>query len=612
MAAAAPPVVTMATLDTLALPAPPRAIAPPHPRPALAIPPVRQNGSIGDFIRARVETFSRRTALSMCEGGRWKTVTYGRLARRAEIVANGLLKQRLTPGTRVAILSEPRPEWVVALFAALRAGAIVVPLDVKLTLPELETILADAEPRVLFYSASYASMARALQTRLPGLKRILPMEGKPRHPSRVASQRPRHLPRFPRPEDTALIIYIPGGAQPKGVMVTYSNLLFQLEQLRELTNTGPGEVFLSTLPLNHLLELTCGLVGVLSVGGEVCFARTLYPTDILQLIRDRGVSQMITVPLFLKLMKGFLERRVRRYGSAKQALFRLLLTISGGIPWARARRWLFSTWSELLDSRLPHFRHFTCGAAALDRDVARFFERLGLPVYEGYGLTETSPVIAMNSPRHHRAGSVGRPLPGVNVRLLKPEPQGEVGEILTRGPHVTQGYYGKPEATRALIDEEGWLHTGDLGRFDSEGFLYIVGRVKELIVLGGGKKVHPHEVEAVLSQSPLVKEVCVIGDTSAEGLHAGSEEVCAVVVPQGQEGASGPAPSDEAVRAEIKILCQRLAAFKRPSRLLIQREPLPRSASGEVERSRVQQQFRDRWRERPAPAFLNVTVVEAI
>ena len=600
----------MATLETLP-PAAPRAVAAPQDWPALAVPAARPLDLIGDMLRARVEAFSSRTALSIHEDGRWRTVTYRNLGRRAEVLATRLRRQGLSAGDRVAILSDPRPEWVVALFAAWRAGAIVVPLDVKLTASELEAIVADADPRVLFFSTAYASTARALQKRRPRLASILPLEGKPSRST--APSHPIRRPALPRhPENTALLVYVPGGAQPKGVMVTYSNLLFQLEQLRGLTKPGPREVFLSTLPLNHLLQLTCGLVGPLSVGSEVCFAHTLHPADILQLIRDRGVSQMITVPLFLKLVKGYLERRVRRYGPSKQALFRLLLKISGGLPSLRARRWLFGGWAELLDSRLPRFRHFTCGAAALDPGVARFFERLGLPVYEGYGLTETSPVVAMNSLRHHRAGSVGRALPGVRVRLLKPEPQAEVGEILTQGRHVTRGYWGNPEATRELIDQDGWLHTGDLGRIDRNGFLYIVGRVKELIVLGGGKKVHPHDVEAALSQSPLVKEVCVVGDVSAEGLHAGTEEVCAVVVPQGAGGAAGPAPSDEAVRAELKTVCERLAAFKRPTRLLIQREPLPRSAGGAVERSRVRQALRDRGRERPAPAFLNVTDVEAI
>ncbi len=170
-----------------------------------------------------------------------------------------------------------------------------------------------------------------------------------------------------------------------------------------------------------------------------------------------------------------------------------------------------------------------CGGAPLEDEVVRFFARIGVPVYQGYGLTETSPVISTNTPRAHRSGSAGRPLPGVRVKIEADDRWQREGEILTRGPHVMKSYYKQPELTSRVLDAGGWLHTGDLGRLDRRGYLYITGRKKSLIALASGKKVQPEEVEALLEKSAAVKEVCVVGAAVAGGLKAAGEEACAVV-----------------------------------------------------------------------------------
>jgi len=207
------------------------------------------------------------------------------------------------------------------------------------------------------------------------------------------------------------------------------------------------------------------------------------------------------------------------------------------------------------------------GGAALDVDVARGFERMGLRIFEGYGLSETSPVIATNTPAAYRVGSVGRPLPGVEVRISAD------GEIQTRGPHVMRGYLDRPDLTAAVLDADGWLRTGDLGRVDDDGFLHVTGRAKDVIVLGGGKKVYPDEVEQVLAQSPRFAEVCVLGVAARHG----NEEVCAVVVP----AAADEVDADAAVQAALESL----AAFKRPTRVVVRREPIPRTTTRKAKRA---------------------------
>ncbi|HEX9782365.1 MAG TPA: AMP-binding protein [Opitutaceae bacterium] len=227
------------------------------------------------------------------------------------------------------------------------------------------------------------------------------------------------------------------------------------------------------------------------------------------------------------------------------------------------------------------------GGAPLDRDIAEFFERRGFPTLQGYGLTEASPIIAVNTLAHNRLGSVGRPLPGVEVRIDAGD-HGEVeGEILTRGPHVMKGYYGDPKHTREVIDESGWLHTGDVGRMDSDGFIGVTGRLKDVIVLGGGTKVFPEEVEAALRRGNTVEEVCVVGRTSRHGITAGTEEVCAIVVPSTTVMRRHGGHMDmveRTVREELDRHVRVLAPYKRPTRLVVFPEPMPKTASHKVKR----------------------------
>jgi long-chain acyl-CoA synthetase len=557
------------------------------------------------LMHEKLAAYRRRPALSQRNDGSWTVLSFAHLALRAERLAQYLLERGLGHGDRIAILGEPSPEWAIALFAAFSAGAIVVPLDTKLGADELDAILADADPRALFYSARCASLAQELVERRPAWRVLLPLPSAEHAPA--LRTRSRHQPPRLAEGDTATLVYIPGDdGMPKGVMTTFGNLIFELRAVAERTETQPGEVFLSNLPLNHLLELTCGLLGVLHAGAEVCFAGTIHPPELMELIREKPAQQMITVPLVLRLLKGYIERQVRRMGETEQRSFAVRQRVARWLPRGRSRRRLFAPVLRALGWPLPGFRHFISGAAKLDVELADFFENLGLPVLDGYGLTETSPVVAMNTPRRWRRGSVGQPMPGVRVHLAKDKPGSDVGEILTAGPHVMKGYYKKESLTSAFVDAEGWLHTGDLGRIDGDGFVFIVGRSKELIVLGGGKKVRPEEVEAVLGRVPYVKEACVIGLPAA---HSG-EEICAVVVPAA--GAldvyrGDRARLEEVIRAEIRMAARPLAPFKRPGRVVVRYDELPRTAAGRPDRASLRSELRAPVDE-AVPTFITETI----
>jgi long-chain acyl-CoA synthetase len=431
-----------------------------------------------------------------------------------------------------------------------------------------------------------------LQASVSSIARIIVLDDSQEDDPAAIDQRaaPARLPCRDRAlDEVAVIVYTSGTTgRPKGVMLTFGNLLFQVQSFQRQFEPAPGERYLSILPLHHLFALTGGFLGVLYSGGTVCYTTSLYPQDIVQCLRQRQITTMLAVPLFLSLLKHSLERQMQRQSRAGRLAYRCTMALAPIMPWRGGRRALFLPLHRQFGGKL---RMFICGGAPLEATVARFFDRLGVLVLPGYGLTETSPVISVNTVRAHRPGSVGRPLAGVEVRIDAQDSEG-TGEILTRGPHVMRGYYNQPELTRTVLDADGWLHTGDLGRLDQDGFLCITGRLKNLIVLGGGKKVQPEEVEAVLERAGSVHEVCVMGRLVRHGLQAGSEEVCAVVVPcetLRQRYAGQPDLIAEAITEECIRLGRELAPYKRPTRIVIHQGELPKTTSRKVQRRVVQQ-----------------------
>lgn len=554
-----------------------------------------RGGGVLSVMYRKASAYRNRPALSWFQDEQWRGMTFREIQRKAKQLSGYLIESGIDRGDRVAILAESRPEWGIVLFATVRAGAVLVPLDAKLTPSELAAILNDCRPRLLFVSQQFADLARSLRVSVSGLFMIVLMEdgaGNGDLPGigSLKASREEIEGRDRTPDETALIVYTSGTTgKPKGVMLSFQTLIFQIQRLEEILGSGCRDVFLSILPMNHLLELTGGFLGVLHAGGQVCYSPSLYPQDILSAMQEKRVTLMITVPMFLKLLKNSIDRELAKTSTAEQRLFHWFFSLARLVPSKRLRRMLFPAIHRRLGGGL---RGFVSGGAPLDLEVATFFDRLGIAIYQGYGLTETGPIVAANTPKHYQLGSVGRPLPGVEAKLLTADGDTE-GEIVTRGPHVMKGYYNSESLTAEVIDADGWLHTGDLGRFDQDGFLYITGRLKSLIVLAAGKKVNPEEVEEVLSKASTVKEICIVGAIANDGLKSGTEEVCAVVVPSDEllaEGSNRQEHVETAIQKEFAELLQAIAPFKRPSRLLIREEPLPKTPT-----CKIQRQLVSRW-----------------
>jgi long-chain acyl-CoA synthetase len=554
-----------------------------------------------DTVRDRYRT---RVALQeFADEGR-RAMTYDELAKQRSRVSAFLMERGIHAGDRVAILSEGRVMWGAAFFGTLEIGAIIVPLDVKLKEPEFVNVLTHAGVKALLVSGKYEPMAQRIKEQVPSLGEVLSLEERSdRWPSlgqlpagsRATSRR------NVTDADTALIVYTSGTTgTPKGVEISCGNLRFEVETFTEFIEYQENDQFLSILPVNHLFEITGGFLGPLYYGSTITYCQSLKPTQLLKAMQQTGTTVMLVVPLVLKMLHESLFRRVADLPPRRRRMFQTLLSCSkrldgAGMPLGRL---LFKDVRRQFGGRL---RAFVCGGAPLDPALAHDFSALGLTVLQGYGLTETAPVLTANGLRANRIGSVGKPLPGVEVKIVRESSQAAEGEIVARGPNVMKGYYNNPEATAEVL-RDGWFYTGDLGYFDRDSFLFISGRKKNLIVTGGGKKVQPEEIEEFFSRSAYIKEICVIGRPATDGLKAGTEEVYAVIVPDEDHCATTSVPCDEV--ALRRVLAQELAAigkglaeYKRPSAFEIWRNELPKTATRKVKRAEVKARVLER---RPA------------
>jgi len=498
----------------------------------------------------------------------------------------------LKKGEKLAILSESKPEYGACVFASIMAGLTTVPLDNKLTKYELKSILSDCAPSIILVSQDFIEKAIELQKELPSIKHIIVIDELTYN---------SHLPclyNLPNnyegkwchrsSKSTAFIIYTSGTTgSPKGVEISFRNMLSQLNDIELLIpkffNPDNGVSVLSILPMNHLFELTVGFSAFLYWGLSVYYTQSLKPKDILSIMREKEVNFMIVVPAFLKLLKAGIETEINNGPKSVKIAFKIMYKIAKRIPSYEIRKIMFKRIHDKFGGKF-----FGCisGGAPLDLSVADFFETIGIKVFQGYGLSETSPVVSVNVDKRNDLASVGRPLKSFEAKI---DPS--TGEIMLKGPAVMKGYHNQPEMTAEVIGADGWLHTGDIGRIDKDGHIYITGRIKNMIVLSGGKKVFPEEVETVLEQSSYFSEVCVLGAPRAGGSKDGTEDIVAVVVPNDDllKKVTDEKELNRIVRDEVKHLSNQLASYKRPHNIMVSKEALPKTTTRKIKRKEVKE-----------------------
>jgi long-chain acyl-CoA synthetase len=537
--------------------------------------------------------FPDRVAFRLKTTDGYQTYTYREACNRTRAVAAGLLAMGVQSGTRVAILSENRPEWVIAYLGIFFSGGTVVPLDAQLSSQEWRRLIDDSESRIVFVSGLLLPKLReAVGDCRPPCFLICFDEVTVDQDSRTSlhgfigwaeSQNPGRAVPTVDPSDLATIIYTSGTTgKPKGVMLTHSNIFGEVRLALQCVRVDESDALLCLLPLQHVLASIVNVLIPLSLGAQVVFADTLKRSEILEALQQAGITVLATVPQFFYLfhdrIRGELDKKpllIRRLFRGMQLLNRFSLRLFH----LNMGKQLFGRIHATFGSRL---RLFVSGASSFDPKVAQDFHDFGFTILQGYGLTETSGGCTLTRIESNVIGSVGTALPEVDVVIDAPDQTG-VGEVLIRGPIVMKGYYRNPEATAEAL-AGGWLHSGDLGRMDAQGNLFITGRKKEVIVLPNGKNIYPDELETHYLQSPYIQEIAVVG-VSEPGGHETSERLHAVVVPNFDNlKAKKIANTKEILRDEIGRLSNQLPKYKRLMSYQIQKDPLPRTTTRKIKR----------------------------
>ncbi|MBC7975405.1 MAG: AMP-binding protein, partial [Myxococcales bacterium] len=578
--------------------------------------------SLVELFDAATKAHRNRTALRLIrkdEDVEPSAFTYGQVSDMAWQGAGVLRQLGVGSGDRVVLMSENRPEWGISYFAILLAGATVVPLDRELSLPEVLNLARVSRAKALVLS-------RKVVERLAGEADIAVPIGNdevddqsdaevvwsPAHPAFASWLGQREAEYqvnarvlafdelltepdvsvgavYPdlKGDVIASLIFTSGTTgTPKGVMLTHKNLTSMVSKLSSLFTLYKHDKLLSVLPLHHTLEFSAGFLMPLMHGASIDYLEELEADTLARALEDQGVTGMVGVPALFQLLERKIYKNVSDAGvlveKAFDSIVELNRSLRDKLPWdLGAGKLLFFPVHRKLGGRM---RLLITGGSALPPETLKSFRGLGFNLYEGYGMTESSPVLTVTRPGDKVVtGSVGRALPGIDVRIDHPDANG-IGEVIAKGPNVMSGYFENPDATAQTL-QNGWLHTGDLGRIDDDGNLFIVGRKKEMILGPSGENVYPDELEELYRDSKYIKEISVVGLPG----EAGHETVAALIVPEYDQGDSaiGREAVREAVREHVKRVGKGLALYKRLKVVHLWDHDLPKTASRKVRRRDV-------------------------
>ncbi len=479
------------------------------------------------LLQHSIEHYGSKPALAhKPKGGTYQDISYAELGESVDAFSKGLNALGVQKDDRVAILSENRPEWAITDFGTLKARAVTVPMFSTLTAAQVGYILKDSGSKIICVSTE-AQLKKVISIRdeVPTLEQIIcfdPIEGETPEGviqfEAVCELEGEETNAAASEDDIATIIYTSGTTgDPKGVMLTHANFIFNLQACKSLIDVSDADVLLSFLPLSHVFERLGGHYVPLFSGAKIAYAESTF--TVAQNMGEVSPTVMLSVPRLYETMHDRILRAVQEGSPLKQKIFHWGVSVGSAVSSAIqqgknpsailqlqqniANKLVFAKLKAATGGRL---RFFVSGGAALPQAIAEFFHAAGILILEGYGLTETSPVISMNHPEGWKFGTVGMPVPGIEVQIA------EDGEILTRGPHVMKGYFNNESATAEVIDGEGWFHTGDIGIIDADGFVKITDRKKNIIVLSNGKNVAPQPIESELVQSPFIDQIMLVGN----------------------------------------------------------------------------------------------------
>ncbi len=564
---------------------------------------IKDCNTIPEAFNKTVNRFPDKIALQIKREGEYYQLTYSELKGQINLIGAALVAQGLKPGDHAAVIGENRPEWAISYLAIQFAGATVIPLDAMLKTQEMFHILFDSNSTFLLASGKFLGDISDIRPNLKELEYLISMDsfeetykgdaifwpdflaagkkalesGSSDYPNRKATG-----------EDLAAIIYTSGTTgQSKGVELSHNNIVSDVKEIPSLISFTEEDNFISILPLHHVFEATAGFITPISNGCTITYSPSLKSKEIIGTIKEKGCTVMLGVPLLYEKMAAGIKRSISQKPLVTRALFNTSLKtvqIAKSVFKKQIGNKVFAGLRN--KAGLQTIRIMVSGGAALTPEVGEVFQDLGFTILQGYGLTETAPVVTANPLKRVKIDSVGLPLPSAEIKINEPDEEGK-GEIIVRGPMIMKGYYKNPVATDEVI-KDGWFYTGDLGRFDEDGYLYVTGRSKNLIVTKAGKNIYPEEVETVLMKSPFILEVIVVGRMKGD-----REEVTAIVVPDSeyfdtyakQHGiVLNENKVNEIVKVEISKHCSTLSDYKRVKNFEIREEEFPKTSKKSIKR----------------------------
>jgi len=529
---------------------------------------------LGDVFESSVEKFPDKLALKKDD----TEYTYAQLKAEVIKLKNHILGLGLKKGDKFAVFGENRPEWAIGYLAIVRAGLICVPVDRLLSEAEILHILRHSEVSGVIASENYIDKIEAVKGELSNLKYVIPMDSIKKL---VAT---KDIPAGKLdPDSLAVLIFTSGTTgTAKAVMLSHNNILSNLRAVEQMIPLDENDTLVSIIPMHHTFEGTAGFLYPLYQGAAIYYPASI--KDILETMKLAKVSCLIAVPLLFEKFLGAVHRKVASSSLPTKVMFNAISGI--GSVFKFLRKPLFARVRR--EMGLGNLRVACAGGAALTEKVARGLKLLAIPILQGYGLTETSPVISVSPLEKPNTDSVGVAVPGVEVKINEPD-ENDIGEIIMRGPNIMLGYYKNKKATDEII-KDGWLYTGDLGRLDSEGYLYITGRRKSLIVTQAGKNIYPEELEAKLLKSQWVQEVLVVPRIDPESK---KESICALIFPDYELLEQYSISSDitlskddiESIfKDEIKKVNEDLPAYKKIIKFEIREEEFPKTTLKKIKR----------------------------
>lgn len=509
-------------------------------------------------------------------------VSFRELYRRCLVLESKLASLGFQAGDRIALYGENPVDWVISYFSIHFLGAVIVPLDSLFGAREIINFLNFSEARAVLTDPSRSDeLKKELSGKGPGIN-VITME------SVIGGDDDNGFiePRMPPPDGVMAILFTSGTTgTPKGVQLTNGNVLSTAAAILQTVDVSPGDNILNILPLHHGYSSIVALLSPLFAGATVTFSESIKSGDLLAAVRETGVTILPGVPRLFELLYNEIAKRTERLPLPQRLIFKSLFKISE-FGWKslglRLGKIFFGQIHEPFGGQ---FRFFTSGGARLDPRIFGGFLSLGFRMAEGYGLTETTAVSTLTSPYRPVPGSAGKPLPGVEIKIENPDSYG-TGEVCIKGPNITPGYYKNEPATRELL-RDGWLYSGDLGRLDLDGNLYITGRLKEVIVLPSGKNIYPEDVENLYKDSPILRELCVIPLKSPSGSLTGLRMV---VVPETKELIErGIFDVSERVRSIISMTGSSLPSYMQISDVVVYNGELPKTRLGKFKRKEIEE-----------------------